>query len=464
MKLRRDSTVNGITEGVIWKEILIFFFPILFGTFFQQLYNTVDAMVVGRFVGATALAAVGGSTGNLINLLVGFFVGLSSGATVIIAQFWGRKDYSGVSRAVHTAIAFSVVGGAVIMVFGILSARMLLSWMNTPEDMMDASVSYMRIIFAGLIPSMIYNIGSGILRAVGDSRRPLVFLIVSSLINVVGDLFCVCVLKMGIEGAAVATIFSQAVSAVLVLITLRRAENATHLIWKEVRLHGDTLLEIIKIGLPTGLQSVMYSISNVLLQSAVNTFGTVTLAANTAYGKLDGIYWMISGAFGVTVTTFVGQNFGARKFDRMFKCVRITLLMALFNTLLLCSLLFFGGQFVFPLFTNDPQVLSEAVHICKNMCFFFILHVPMSILSGTLNGTGDTLAPMIMSALSICLLRMVWVWTVVPHVSSILGVLQSYPITWTAGSLMLTFYYLPKKWLERRKAAVGYLESEKKNS
>ena len=461
MKLRRDSSVNGITEGVIWKEILIFFFPILFGTFFQQLYNTVDAMVVGRFVGSTALAAVGGATGNLVNLLVGFFVGLSSGATVIIAQFWGRRDFSGVSRAVHTAIAFSVVGGLGIMVLGITLSRTILTWMNTPEDMMDASVSYLRIIFAGLIPSLIYNIGSGILRAVGDSRRPLWFLIVSSLTNVALDLLCVCVLHMGIEGAAFATILSQAVSAALVLITLRRSETAIHLNWKDVRLHGDTLLDIVKIGLPTGLQSVMYSLSNIFLQTAVNSFGTITLAANTAYGKLDGLYWMISGAFGVTITTFVGQNFGAKKFDRMFRCVRITLLMALANTVLLCALLFFGGQFLIPLFTDDPQVLAEAIHICRNMCWFFVLHVPMSILSGTLNGTGDTLAPMIISATAICVLRVLWVWIVVPHVTSILGVLQSYPVTWTAGSVMLTIYYLPKKWLERRKKAAGYLEESK---
>ena len=257
---------NQITEGVIWKQLLLFFFPILFGTFFQQLYNTADAVIVGRFVGKEALAAVGGPTGTLINLLVGFFVGLSSGATVIISQFYGAKQPDRVSRAVHTSIAFSIVGGIVLMVIGVAGAPWALSAMGTPDDILNHAVLYMRIYFLGVIGNLIYNMGAGILRAIGDSKRPLYFLIASCFTNIVLDIVFVVFLHMGVMGAALATIISQLISAVLVIIVLMKTKESYHLIPRSIRLDLDMLKRIIQIGFPAGLQSVMYSASNYPVQ------------------------------------------------------------------------------------------------------------------------------------------------------------------------------------------------------
>ena len=323
MARRGNGAVNSITEGNIWQQVLLYFFPILLGTFFQQMYNTVDAVIVGQFVGTQALAAVGGTVGTLINLLVGFFVGLSSGATVIIAQYWGSGDGNGVSKAVHTGIALSLAGGAVLTVVGLLFSRMALGWVSTPADVIDLATVYMRIYFVGTIPSLIYNIGSSILRAVGDSKRPLYFLIICCVVNILLDLFFVVALKMGVTGVAIATILSQTVSAVLVVVTLMRSETSFRLYPKKIAFERGLLGQIVRIGLPAGLQSVMYSLSNTVLQAAINGFGTTVIAAYTAFGKLDGLFWMVIGAFGVTVTTFVGQNFGAQKFDRMRKSVRV---------------------------------------------------------------------------------------------------------------------------------------------
>jgi putative MATE family efflux protein len=335
---RELNAGNGITEGVIWKQLLLFFFPILLGTFFQQMYNTVDAVIVGQFVGTEALAAVGGPAGTLINLLVGFFVGLSSGATVIIAQFWGSGDNEGVSKTVHTAVALSLAGGAILTVLGIALARTALAMMSTPEEVIGLSAQYVRIYFTGMIPSLIYNIGSSILRAVGDSKRPLYFLIICCLANVVLDLFFVVLLKMGVAGVGIATVLSQCISAVLVVVTLMRSETSFRLYPKKIAFTGWLLRDVVRIGLPAGLQSVMYSLSNVVLQASINTFGTTVIAAYTAFGKMDGLFWMVMGAFGVSITTFVGQNFGAQKFDRMHKSVRVCLVMAFAATLMLEAL------------------------------------------------------------------------------------------------------------------------------
>lgn len=249
---------NAITEGVIWKQLLLFFFPIVLGTFFQQLYNTADAIIVGKFVGKEALAAVGGTTGTLINLLVGFFVGLSSGASVIISQFYGAQRSEDVSRAVHTTMALALASGAALTVLGICLSKNVLIMMGTPADVLDYAVTYIDIYFLGMIPSLIYNIGSGILRAVGDSRRPLFFLVSATMTNIVLDIVLVIGLNLGVAGAAAATVLSQVVSAVLVMMTLCRTSQVYRLQLKKIRFYGDMLVRIVRIGLPAGLQSVMY--------------------------------------------------------------------------------------------------------------------------------------------------------------------------------------------------------------
>ena len=307
----------AITEGVIWKQLLLFFFPILFGTFFQQLYNTADAVIVGRYVGKEALAAVGGSTAMIINLMVGFFVGLSSGATVIISQFFGAQNEKRVSEAVHTAMAFSLVCGLVMTAGGVLFARPILTAMGNPEDIMEDSMAYMQIYFFGVITNLIYNMGSGILRAIGDSRRPLYYLIASCFTNIMLDLAFVVVLNMGVRGAALATVGSQIVSAVLVSAALMRADKSYKLILRNMRLNPFMVKRIVQIGFPAGLQSVMYSVSNIIIQRSVNALGTDTIAAWSAYSKIDSVYWMVLSALGISITTFVGQNYGAGRMDRV---------------------------------------------------------------------------------------------------------------------------------------------------
>ena len=338
-----DTSVNQITEGVIWKQLLLFFFPILLGTFFQQLYNTADTVVVGRFVGKEALASVGGSTAQIANLVVGFFVGLASGATVVISQFYGARDREQVNRSLRTAYAFSIVGGILITIVGILTASWLLELMNTPQQLMKDSLIYLQIYFGGILFVFVYNTGSSILRAVGDSKTPLYVLIVCCLLNIVLDLLLVVGFHMGVAGAAIATIFSQAVSAVLVTAALMRSDDIYQLQLREIRFFKQALISLIWIGLPAGIQSTMYSISNMVIQTSLNSLGTDTVAAWTAFGKIDSMYWMVNNSLGIAVTTFVGQNFGAGKYDRMKRSVRVGIGMGL-----VAAVAISGGKSDFP--------------------------------------------------------------------------------------------------------------------
>jgi putative MATE family efflux protein len=317
-----------LTQGVIWKKLLRFFLPIVIGTLFQQLYNTVDAIVVGRFVGVKALAAVGGSAAVILNLLIGFFIGLSVGATVIIAQYFGANDSKNIFKAVHTSIAFCLVTGAVLTVVGVLITPWSLRVVHNPAEIMGLSETYLRIFFYGTIPVMIFNMGSGILRAVGDSQRPLYYLMFCCGMNIGLDLLFVAVFKMGVAGAAWATVISQLFSAVLILLRLCRTQELYKLTLRKIRFYPGMLKNMLRIGIPTGIESVTYSVSNLIIQAGINHFGTTVVAASNASSKVDGIYWAIMQAFGVAITAFVGQNFGAGKYDRMKQSVRVTMKIA----------------------------------------------------------------------------------------------------------------------------------------
>ena len=444
-----ETNINQITEGVIWKQLLAFFFPILFGTFFQQLYNTTDAIVVGNFVGKQALAAVGGPASTLINLLVGFFTGLSSGATVVISQFYGAKHKDDVRKAVHTSIALSIAGGAVIMVLGIAFAGVALRAMNTPEDIMGMSLTYMRIYFLGVIPSLIYNMGSGILRAVGDSKRPLYFLIASTLTNIVLDLFFVLVLRMGVAGVAIATSLSQVASAAMVMYALIKTDDMYRLYLREIRFSPSILSAIIRIGLPAGLQSTMYSVSNLIIQASINSFGTDTIAAWTAYSKIDGMFWMIMSAYGVSITTFAGQNFGAGKYDRIHKSVRVCIGMSAFTSVLLSAIVLVGGRFFLGLFTDDPGVADIGMSIIHVIAPTYITYICIEILGGTARGCGDSIIPMLLTCFGVCVLRVIWILGIVPIHRDLATVAFSYPLTWAVTSVMFIVYYLRGNWLKR---------------
>lgn len=440
-KMEKKMEVNQITEGVIWKQLLIFFFPILFGTFFQQLYNTIDAVIVGKYVGKEALAAVGGTTGTLINLLVGFFVGLSSGASVIISQYYGAKNEEKVREAVHTAMAFSITGGIILMILGMIGAPIALEAMGTPEDIMNYAVVYIRIYFAGIIGNLIYNMGAGILRAIGDSKRPLYFLMTSCVVNIILDILFVVIFRMNVAGAALATILSQLISAVLVIVVLMRSKDVYQLILPKIRLHLEMVKRIIQIGFPAGLQSAMYSISNIIIQSSVNALGTDTIAAWTAYSKIDAIFWMIIGAFGISITTFVGQNHGAGKRERVEKGIKVCMKMTLVTSIIISVILYVFGGYIYQLFTDDAVVMEKGVEILHFMVPFFITYICIEILSGALRGVSDCWIPMLITCLGVCVVRVLWILFAVPHNMTMKMVLVSYPLTWILTSVSFVIYY-----------------------
>lgn len=432
---------NGITEGSIFGQLLLFFFPILFGTFFQQLYNTADAVVVGRFVGKQALAAVGGTTSTLINLMVGFFVGLSSGATVVISQYYGAKKADKVHWAVHTSVAFSVIGGVLFMAVGLVGARWALTAMHTPEDVMDHAVTYIRIYFLGMVPNLLYNMGAGILRAVGDSRRPLYFLIGSCFVNIILDVVLVAVLRMGVAGAALATISSQLFSAILVILCLTRTQDMYKVEWRKIRIDGRMLQRIIRIGIPAGMQSVMYNISNIIIQAGVNNLGTDNVTAWATYGKVDGLYWMMINALGISVTTFVGQNYGARRMDRVRKGVGACMVIGVVLTAIVSTALYFWGYLFIELFTSDPQVQLISQSLIHFMVPTFITYITIEILSGTLRGVGDAWMPLIITGVGVCLVRVIWIIFALPHFNTILAAAFCYPMTWALTSAAFAVYY-----------------------
>ena len=436
---------NQITEGPILRPLLAFFFPILLGTFFQQLYNTVDAIIVGNYVGTAALGAVGGSTAIIINFLVNLFVGISSGATVVIAQHYGAQQGEDVYESVHTAVALALAAGGVITIAGILLSGPALRLMDTPEDVMDYAVVYLRVYFCGTVASFVYNMGASILRAVGDTKHPLYFLMAACLTNIVLDLFFVAVLGLGVFGAALATVISQVVSAVLVAISLLRPGNVYSVVPREVRFHREKLVGILRIGLPAGIQSNMYTVSNMVLQSRMNLFGTVTVAAYTAFEKIDGFYWMISSAFGVSITTFVSQNFGARKYQRLRQGVRVCLALTA-GVSLAISLLF--------------CVTAPGTHMMWYISPFYILFVCIEIFSGAARGAGDALKPMLLTCGGVCVLRVAWVVVVLSHYPAVETILVSYPISWGITSLLYLIYYFRGNWLRRGIAKAGFPAEE----
>lgn len=438
-------TKNQIIEGVIWKQLLFFFFPILLGTFFQQFYNTIDSVIVGRFVGKEALASVGGSAGQIVNLVVGFFTGLTAGAGVIISQFYGARDSKGLNDSIHTAYAFSLAGSILFMIAGLSLSPHILELMNTPKELMADSRLYLQIYFAGILFTFIYNMGSGILRALGDSRRPLYYLIICSLLNIILDLIMVRLFHMGVAGVALATLLAQAVSAVLVTRALMHSTDIYQLKLRNIRFHGRVLKSQLYVGLPGGFQTTMYSLSNLIIQAAINVYGTDTTASWAAYGKLDAIFWMVSGAFGVSITTFVGQNYGAGRYDRIQKSVRICLGMDFVTSVFLSSFLIVFRYPLFAIFTNDMEVVRIGADMLNQITPCYVIFIFIEVLSGALRGVSDVVIPMLMTLFGVCLLRIAWIFFIVPMNPSIHMVIINYPVTWITTSILFILYYLYKK-------------------
>ena len=440
-------TENPITEGVIWKQLLKFFFPIMIGTFFQQLYNTADAIIVGQFLGKAALAATGGSTAVLFNLFVMFFTNLSSGASVVISQYYGAKKSQEVQDTLHTAIALALTSGLILTVIGILGTPIALQLMNSPADVYPLATTYLQCYFTGIISVLIYNIGSAILRAVGDSKRPLYYLIVSCFINIVLDLLFVAVIPWGIAGAAYATVIAQTISAILVMYRLISTDQIYKLYPKKIRFHWGLLKRIVSIGLPAGIQGSMFSISNLIIQSTLNGLGTDVIAAWTSFSKLNNIFWMGSNAFGIAIMTFSGQNYGAGHFDRIKKSSNICLLMHTIYTAAMMTFFLLCGRYFLLMFTSDQAVLTFGQQIIWGMVPYYIGYIFVEIYSGAIRGTGHTLIPMLLTLFGTCILRILWILLYIPSHRTLAGVLISYPFSWIFTSVLFIVYYHRGKWL-----------------
>lgn len=455
----RTVKQTDILTGSIPRQLLAFFLPIWFGTLFQQLYNTADTLIVGNFVGTNALAAVG-ATGAFVNLLVGLFVGLCSGAGVVVAQSYGARDLDAVDRQVHTSLVFSVVIGALLTVVGLLTAEPVLRLMGTPEEILGDAALYLRIYFLGMIPQILYNMGTNILRAAGDSKRPLYFLIVASLVNIALDIVFIAVFHWGVAGAALATILSQVASAVLTLRCLAGSQGMPwHLAAAKLRMERTILVAICMIGIPAAAQSALYNISNMMIQSCMNGFGTDTIAAWGVYGKIDFIFWMTINSLGISITTFAGQNFGARQYDRVRRGTRICLGMAAAAALGISVVFFLGAGPLFRLFSQDPEVIAVGVDMMHVLVPAYITYVCIEILSGALRGCGDVRVPTLITVVCVCGLRILWLVTAVPRWHTVATVEFSYPITWTLASALFVVYYKKGNWL-RRCIAVRHGETQ----
>ena len=438
-----------ITEGVIWKQLLNFFFPILIGTFFQQMYNTVDTIIVGRFVGTQALAAVG-STSALVNLINGFFIGLSTGSSVVLSQFYGAGDRGGIRRAMGTSAVLSIVLGILAVLVGVLGSPHLLHVIKTPESCLENAIRYATIYFSGAAATVIYNMGSSLLRAMGDSRRPLYFLIVTCFSNILLDLLFVVVLNLGIAGAAIATVLAQSISAILVVITLCRLPEDIRLELHKPQVDMALLWRVLLIGLPAGLQFITFDLSNLLVQSGINSFGDITTAAWAAFAKADGITWMVSGAFGVSITTFVGQNFGAQKYDRIRQSVRVCLGMSIATQLIISSFTLTFREFILGIYTTDADVIRVGAYAMLWIVPFNAIFMFVEVFAGTMRGTGYSVMPTTITGVCICCFRVLWVLLAVGRWHTIEMLCVVYPLSWVLASAVFLIAYLRGTWLHKR--------------
>lgn len=435
---------NQITEGVIWKQLLIFFFPIVIGTFFQQIYNTADSIVVGRFVGKEALAAVGGSVNQIVNLVVEVFVGLTSGASVIVAQFYGAKDKKNLNKTLHTSYAFGIVTGFVVAVVGLLVTNTVLELMKTPQELMADSRLYLHIYFCGMIFNIIYNMGASILRAVGDSRRPLYVLMVTCGLNIVLDILLVVIFRLGVMGVAIATVSCQGISSILVTAMLMKEHPLFQLKLREIRFYRVSLNSVLRIGIPAALEATMYTIANLIIQVFVNELGTDTVAAWGTFAKIDAVYWMVVNAFGISITTFVGQNYGAGKVKRMRKSVGICLGMSYAGAILVSGALYALAGPLYRLFTTDENVVRIGVDMMHFLLPSYFMYVVIGILSGALRGAGRVLVPMLLTCGGVCLIRIVWMFGVFPGHPGINTIMLSYPVSWGITAVLFIIYYFKK--------------------
>lgn len=449
-KTTRISYRMDMTEGPLITKIIKFTIPVMLSGILQLLFNTADVIVVGRFTGKTALAAVG-STGSLINLLVSLFMGLSIGTNVLVARYQGAKDDKSVSETVHTSIALGIVGGLILLIVGVVATRSLLEMMATPDDVIDQSTLYMRILFFGMPLNLILNFGAAILRAIGDTKRPLYYLTIAGVINLFLNIVLVTVFSLGVAGVAIATVISEGVSCVLILLCLKHETGAIRLYFNRIKINPSKCVDIMKIGLPAGLQGCIFSISNVLIQSSVNSFGSTVMAGNTAASNIEGFVYVSMNSLYQTCISFTSQNFGAGKFKRIKMVLINCLVIVAITGLVLGNSAYFFGKFLLSAYNNEAEVISYGLIRLSIISTMYFLCGLMDVMVGAMRGIGYSILPMIVSLVGACGLRIVWIYTVFVKFRTLDILFISYPVTWTITFLshLVCYYIVTRKYKDK---------------
>ncbi len=452
MEQRLDR--KDLTQGVVWKKLLIFFLPIAAGTCIQQLYNAVDGLIVGRFVGTIALAAVGGSAAQIINLLIGFFVATTAGASVVIAQVYGAGRDEDVRLAAGNALAVFALLGLVLMAFGLVATPAMLRLLHTPEDTMEASILYLRIYFLGVPFVLILNMESNMLRSVGDSFSPFLYMVAGCVSNIVLDAMFVLLFHWGVAGVAIATVLAQVLNMGLLTWKLLRTKESYRLSFRDMKLRGVYLRNMMRLGVPSGLQSSMYAVSNMIIQVGVNSLGTIVVASWAMTGKTDGIFWAVSNALGAAITSFIGQNLGAGRQDRVKLCVKQGLILAFSVTVSLSALIMLLGRPLLHILTEDQAVIDTTYQIMTYFVPFYFTWTLIEVLSAVLRGAGDAVRPVVIIGLGICLLRILWILTLFQWFHTLLVLSLCYVVSWVVTSTAMTIYYRRGRWMQRANVIV----------
>lgn len=441
-----DSSSSLMTEGCIWRKIVKFALPICWGNLFQQLYNIVDSVVVGNYVGRDALAAIS-STGSLIFLLVGFFGGIFMGAGVVISKYFGADKKESVQKAIHTSIAFAIIAGIILTVVGTLLTPQILRLMGTPDSVFSNATLYVRIYFMGILSVVLYNTSSGIFQAVGDSKHPLYYLIISSIVNVVLDLIFVVIFKWGIGGAAFATIISQTVSVVLSFYKLSTTNDVYKVDFKKIQIDPRILKEIIRLGLPAGIQNSVIALANVVVQANINAFGSVAMAGCGSYSKIEGFVFIPITSFAMSMTTFIGQNLGAKKYDRAKEGAKFGIITSIILAEIIGVLFFILAPQLISLFNGEPEVVQFGTSQSRTIALFYFLLAFSHCIAGILRGAGKAIVPMFVMLLCWCIIRVTYITITTHFIPMIQVVFWAYPLTWFLSSMIFLIYYLKSDWI-----------------
>ena len=449
---------NSLTEGVIWKKLLFFALPLLGTSFIQQLYNTVDLIYVGNFLGKEAAAAVGASA-LFVTCLVGFFSGMSVGSSVVASYVFGTGDKKELKSVVQTAIGLGFICGIIIMLIGLIGAPYFLKLINTPDEIMGLAVAYIRVYFISIISVVTYNMGSGIIRALGNSKTPMYIQLFGGIVNVIMDGVFIVIFKFGVVGAAYATLFSQTVAALLVLHYLMHVDRDYKLELKKIKIAKVHFYKILKIGVPTGFQALVITLSNVFVQYHVNSLGVDAITAFTAYFKVELLIYLPILAIGQAITTFTSQNIGAKNYDRAKKGTRVCLMMGIGVTAVMSTFVLFFGRQAFGVINSDPSVLDYGLQIISITLPFYWIYLILEVLGGTIRGAGKSVPPMAIILTNICVLRTVLLFLIMASVQGIQGIAMTYPITWTSTALCMAIYYWKGDWMgEFKRLSMAKLE------